>query len=199
MAYQPNDYYSKKAKSENFAARSVYKLEEINNRYRLIHKGDHVLDLGASPGSWSQYVSKLIGIKGKIFGIDLKKVEINLENTVFIQGDIEAFDFEEAFRIHGFTLPFDVVISDMAPDTTSNRFTDQVRSFNLCTLALEVAIRYLKPGGNFVSKIFDGPDAMKFGQELRQYFSTVHPVRPKSIRKSSKEFFFVATGFKKAS
>lgn len=92
MAYNPRDFYFKKAKEENFAARSVFKLEEIDDRFRVLHKGYKVLDLGCAPGSWAQYTSKKIGSDGKIIGIDLQKVTFNLPNAVFVQGD--AFDEE---------------------------------------------------------------------------------------------------------
>ena len=197
MAYKPNDHFAKKAKKENYVARSVYKLQEIDKRYRVIHVGDQVLDLGASPGSWSQYASDKIGEKGRLLGVDLKKVFLSLPNAVFMKGDILTLDFGPALELHGFTKPFDVVISDMAPDTTSSRFTDQMKSLELCEMALETAHRLLKPGGNFVCKIFDSGDAMNFRDELKKYFNTIQLLRPKSVQQSSKEFFMIGLGYKK--
>lgn len=197
MAYKPNDHFAKKARKEQYVARSVYKLQEIDKRYRILHAGDQVLDLGASPGSWSQYASEKIGEKGKLLGIDLKKVFLNLPNAVFMKGDILNLDLGPALEQHGFTRPFDVIVSDMAPDTTSSRFTDQMKSLELCEMALETVHRLLKPGGNFVCKIFDSGDAMGFRDELKKCFNTVQLLRPKSVQQSSKEFFMIGLGYKK--
>lgn len=197
MAYKPNDHFAKKARKEQYVARSVYKLQEIDKRYRILHAGDQVLDLGASPGSWSQYASEKIGEKGKLLGVDLKKVFLNLPNAVFMKGDILNLDLGPALEQHGFTRPFDVIVSDMAPDTTSSRFTDQMKSLELCEMALETVHRLLKPGGNFVCKIFDSGDAMGFRDELKKCFNTVQLLRPKSVQQSSKEFFMIGLGYKK--
>lgn len=198
MAYKPNDHFARKAKKEQYVARSVYKLQEIDKRYRVIHPGDQVLDLGASPGSWSQYASEKIGEKGRLLGVDLKKVFLSLPNAVFMKGDIMTLDFGHALELHGFTKPFDVIVSDMAPDTTSSRFTDQMKSLELCEMALEMAHRLLKQGGNFVCKIFDSGDAMTFRDELKKYFNSVQLLRPKSVQQSSKEFFMIGLGYKKS-
>ena len=127
MTYKPNDHFAKKAKKENYVARSVYKLMEIDKKYRILKPGDQVLDLGASPGSWSQYTSEVIGDNGKLLGVDLKKVFLSMPNSVFMKGDITTLNMETLATEHGFTRPFDVIISDMAPDTSSSRFTDQMR------------------------------------------------------------------------
>lgn len=195
MAYKPNDFYARKAKSENFVARSVYKLEEIDKKYRILKKGHQVFDLGAAPGSWSQYASSVIGESGKILGVDLKPVSVSLSNAVFLTGDIQETDLKTIIAAYGFKEKFDVVISDMAPSTSSNRFTDQARSFDLCQTALLTAVRFLKKGGAFICKIFDGPDARIFGNEMKAHFRQVHAYRPKSTQKSSKEFFYIGTGF----
>lgn len=206
MAYKPNDHYAQKARKENFAARSIYKLEEIDNKFKVLHPGDYVMDLGASPGSWSQYAARKIGEKGKILGIDLKPVTIKLSNAVFITGDINEIDFSSILLKNNFNsitqTPqstnqpiFDSIISDMAPNTTGNKFTDQARSYDLCILALETAKKYLKSNGNFVCKIFDGPDAMLFRDDLKKYFNEVHILRPKSTQSSSKEMFMIGKRF----
>ncbi|MBK7389589.1 MAG: RlmE family RNA methyltransferase [Bacteroidia bacterium] len=189
--YKKNDHYARKAKKENYVARSVYKLKEIDEKYKVLHSGDQVLDLGASPGSWSQYASEKIGDKGKLLGIDLKKVFLSLPNAVFMKGDILTLDMGPALEEHGFIHPFDVVISDMAPDTTSSRFTDQMKSLELCEMALEAVKKVLRPGGHFVCKIFDSGDAMGFRDELKNHFKTVQLLRPKSTQQASKEFFMI--------
>lgn len=197
MTYKPNDHYAKKARKEQYVARSVYKLIEIDQKYRILKPGDQVLDLGASPGSWSQFASQKIGEKGKLLGMDLKKVFLTLPNGVFIKGDINVLDFGPALELHGFTEPFDIVLSDMAPDTTSSRFTDQMKSLELCEMALQTVHRLLKPGGNFVCKIFDSGDAMSFRDDLKKCFKSVQLLRPKSVQNSSKEFFMIGMGYLK--
>lgn len=195
MAYKPNDHFAKKAKKEQYVARSVYKLIEIDQKYRVLRPGQKVLDLGASPGSWSQYASQKIGDTGRLLGVDLKKVFLSMPNSVFIKGDINILDFGPVMELHGFTDPFDIIISDMAPDTTSSRFTDQMKSLELCEMALHTAHRLLKPGGNFVCKIFDSGDAMGFRDDLKKCFKSVQLLRPKSVQNSSKEFFMIGMGF----
>jgi 23S rRNA (uridine2552-2'-O)-methyltransferase len=194
LSYKPNDHFARKAKKENFVARSVYKLMEIDQKFRVIRSGDIILDLGASPGSWSQYASQKIGDKGRLLGIDLKKVFLSLPNAVFIKADILSEDLLPVLETHGFS-KFDVIISDMAPDTTSSRFTDQMRSLELCEMALEVAKKVLRPGGNFVCKIFDSGEAMGFRDELRKNFKDVQLYRPKSVQQASKEFFMIGKNF----
>lgn len=197
MPYKPNDHYAQKAKKENFAARSIYKLEEINTRFRILRDNDYVLDLGCSPGSWSQYSSKIVGEKGKIFGIDLKPVTVKLNNCVFIEADINTLNVADVLMKYNINRLFDVLISDMAPNTTGNKFTDQTRSYDLCTMALQTAKHFLKKGGNFVCKIFDGEDAMSFRDQLKENFSEVFILRPKSIQSSSKEMFMIGLKFSK--
>jgi 23S rRNA (uridine2552-2'-O)-methyltransferase len=196
MPYKPNDHYARKAKKENFVARSVYKLEEIDKRHKIIHAGFNVLDLGASPGSWSQYTSKKIGEKGRILGIDLKPIFIQLQNAVFIKADMNKLDVEEVILKYNFNQLFDAVISDMAPNTTGNKFVDQMASHDLCVLAFETAKKFLKPRGNFVCKIFEGEDTMSFRDELKNSFEVVHIHRPKSTQSSSKEMFLLGLKFK---
>lgn len=197
MAYQPNDHYARKAKKENFAARSIYKLEEIDQKYHIINYGDYVLDLGASPGSWSQYVSKKIGDKGKLLGIDLKPVTVKLPNAVFVEADINELKVEEVLEKYQFKRMFDAVISDMAPNTSGNKFVDQTRSYDLCIMALSNAEKFLTTGGHFVCKIFDGEDAMPFRDQLKTLFEQVFILRPKSVQSSSKEMFMIAKKFKR--
>ena len=144
MSYNPRDHYFKKAKENNFAARSVFKLEEIDLKFKILKPNLRILDLGASPGSWSQYCSQKIGTGGRILGVDLKPVTVKLTNATFIQADLRDLELEEIFKEHGFMPPFDLVISDMAPNTTGIRGTDQARSFDLCELALKISKKFLK-------------------------------------------------------
>lgn len=191
MAYNPKDHYFKKAKKENFAARSVFKLEEIDQRYHLFKPGQVVLDLGASPGSWSQYASKKVGSGGRILGVDLSPVTVSLPNATFIQADLRDLQLETIFQEHGFVPPFDLVISDMAPKTTGIRMTDQARSMELCELALDIARRFLKPKGHFVTKLFHSDQFSQLRDEIKKSFDKFEAVKPDSTRKISKEIFLV--------
>lgn len=192
MAYNQKDYYFHKAKSENYAARSVFKLQEIDDRFRILKSGFQVLDLGAAPGSWSQYASEKVGPKGRVLGIDLQPIKITLRNAVFITADMRDLKLEDIMTAHGITPPFDVVLSDMAPKTTGIRITDQARSLELCELALQTAERFLKPQGSFVCKLFHGEDFELYRKALKEKFTRVEVLRPKSTRKESKEVFFIA-------
>lgn len=196
MPYKRPDHFSKKAKEGGFLARSVFKLEAIDAKYHLVQPGQQVLDLGASPGSWSQFISQKLGPKGKLLGIDLTPIRLSLPNAQFVKADIETADFDALFAEAGMSPPLDLVVSDMAPKTSGHTFTDQARSYNLCVMALAVARQYLRPGGKFVCKIFDGPDTQQFYEELRLSFHKVARMRPDAVRSESKEFFFVAGGFK---
>ena len=195
MSYNPKDHYFKKAKEQNFAARSVFKLEEIDQKFNLLHPKQKILDLGAAPGSWSQYCSKKIGAEGRILGIDLTKIEIKLTNAVFIQADLRDHDLAQTMLQQGFDPIFDLVISDMAPRTTGIRMTDQARSFELCELALRLAQQYLKKDGQFICKLFHSDDFTTLRDLIKKDFHRFEAVKPDSTRKISKEIFLV--GLKK--
>ena len=186
------DYYFLKAKAENYPARSVYKLDEIDTRFKILKPGMKILDLGASPGSWSLGAAKKIGPKGFIVACDLKIPTADFGPTVkFFQEDIlhPSEAFTNALSV---IAPFDLVMSDMAPATTGNKFTDQARSFELAFTAYEFAQKYLGENGNFIVKIFMGPDVEQLVKEARQTFSSVKNFKPKSSRSESKEIFLVA-------
>jgi 23S rRNA (uridine2552-2'-O)-methyltransferase len=188
------DHYSRRAKKERFPARSVYKLQEIQKKYNLIKKGDHVLDLGCSPGSWLLYAANLIDNKGKIVGIDLKPVSIKVPSHARIfTSDILSIDnklFESIEK------DFNVVLSDMSPDTTGNKVVDAARSFQLCYAALDIAKNLLIPGGSFVCKIFQGEDYTKFIDVVRKNFNKYRTFKPQSSRKASKEIYVIGLEFK---
>lgn len=191
MTYNPRDHYFKKAKQNNFAARSVFKLEEIDLKFKIIRPGQIVLDLGASPGSWSQYCSQKIGSSGQVLGVDLKPVTVSLKNAVFIQADLRSLELGDTFKEHGFRPPFDLVLSDMAPNTTGIRSTDQARSYELCDLALTVALNFLKKDGHFVCKLFHSDDFNELRDKIKNEFQQFHAVKPDSTRKISKEIFLI--------
>jgi 23S rRNA (uridine2552-2'-O)-methyltransferase len=195
MAYNPRDHYFKKAKEQNFAARSVFKLEEIDQRLKIVKTGQQVLDLGAAPGSWSQYCSKKIGPTGKILGVDLSVISVKLPNAKFIQADLRDLQLENCFQENGFTELFDLVLSDMAPKTTGIRVTDQARSMELCELALNIGRKFGKPGSHFVCKLFHSDDFIALREEIKKSYEKFEAIKPDSTRKISKEIFLI--GLKK--
>jgi 23S rRNA (uridine2552-2'-O)-methyltransferase len=184
------DYYSRQAKKDQFPARSVYKLAEIQKKHRLIQKGDRVLDLGCAPGAWLLYTAKLTGPKGWVFGVDLKPVSIQLpSHTKIITADV--FTLEVGSLEKG----FNVVLSDMAPATTGHKVVDAARSYNLCETALNIAQSILLPGGSFVCKIFQGPDFNLFLDAVRAGFKRLKVFKPQSSRKTSKEIYVIGLDF----
>lgn len=195
MSYNPKDRFFRQAKKEGFAARSVYKLEEIDKKFKIFRAGQKVLDLGASPGSWSQYACQKIGPQGRLLGIDLSPIRISLPQAHFIQADLYEMDWEKTLGELQLPPPFDVVISDMAPKTTGIKSTDQARSTALCELALDTALKFLRPGGAFVCKFFQSGDFQELRNALRGGFEKVEVVKPESTRAISKEIFLI--GLKK--
>lgn len=190
------DHYSKRAKKERYPARSVYKLKEAQKKYRLIRKGDQVLDLGCSPGSWLLYAAELTGMQGKVFGIDLKPVKIQIPPSAkTLEVDILTID-RSWIENEGLASRFNVVLSDMAPATTGNKAIDAERSYQLCQAALNIAQMALRPGGSFVCKIFQGEEFKKFSDSVRSRFKTHKIFKPQSSRKESKEIFIIGTGFR---
>lgn len=189
------DHYFLKAKRENYPARSVYKLREIDNRFKVFKKGMKVLDLGAAPGSWSLGAAERVGEQGCVLSCDIQTTDtVFPRNIHFHQEDVfnRSAEFEAMLAQWA---PFDVVMSDMAPQTTGTRFTDQARSLDLCLEAFEVARLYLAPGGAFIVKIFMGPDVMELVKPMRTVFSRVTSFKPQSSRAESKETFYVGLGF----
>ncbi len=186
------DHLTEKAKSQGYPARSVYKLEEIQNKFRVMKKGDTVLDLGCAPGSWTLYAAKQVGDRGGVLGIDLKAVEIKLPaNVTTIQDNILALEapgfLEQADGCH-------LVMSDMAPATTGRKDVDALRSFELCRMALDVALKRVGPKGNFVCKIFQGNEFKAFEKEVKAAFRECKIFKPESCRKQSKEIYIIAKG-----
>jgi 23S rRNA (uridine2552-2'-O)-methyltransferase len=184
------DHYTRRAQKEHYPARSVYKLEEIQQKHRLIKRGSRVLDLGCSPGSWLLYAAELTGEKGQVVGIDLKPVTVRVPSHVTIM-IADVFEMDVGSLGGG----FDVVLSDMAPATTGHRAVDAARSFSLCEAALEIARRVLVPGGAFVCKIFQGPDVAHFQDFVRAGFRGQKLFKPRSSRKASKEIYVIGLGF----
>ncbi len=190
------DHYALKAKKEHFPARSVYKLKEIQQKYKIIKKGDRVLDLGCSPGSWLLYAADLAGKRGQVVGVDLKPLsnEISMKlpsNARMYVGDVLSVS-DDLSRLIGKN--YNVVISDMAPATTGSKSVDAARSFELCRAALAIAQDVLTPGGAFICKIFQGEDFEKFLDLVKTYFNKQKIFKPESSRKASKEIYIIGVG-----
>lgn len=193
MARKLHDQYFKKAKQEGYFARSAYKLEQINSRYRLFRAGSAVLDLGSSPGSWLQYARKVVGEKGALAGVDIAPVKPSILALAHVLikdiADCVPEDFASVATV------FDVVMSDMAPKTCGVRAADQARSLELCELAFAFAQKVLKPGGHFVVKVFESPEVRHFTKAVKAEFKEVAFFKPPATRKESFETYLVAKGY----
>ena len=194
--FKVKDHFFHKAKKENFLARSVYKLEEIDERFKILKKGDQIIDLGYHPGSWIQYTAEKIGKDGLVIGSDIKEINnklLNLPNVRLFQKDV--FTIKNMAEL-GVSDQFDVVLSDMAPNTTGIQSVDQIRSLNLVEMVFSLLPLFLKPGGHLVIKVFESNDAQVFLKTQRSHFSDFHNLRPKSVRSVSKEYFVIGKDFR---
>lgn len=180
------DHYTRKAQKDKYPARSVYKLQEMQQKFHLIKKGNRVLDLGCAPGSWLLYAVELIGKSGQVTGIDLKalKIPIPSQATVHI-GNILEMDSAT------FGKGYNVVMSDMAPSTTGYKDVDAVRSLELCRAALNIAGEFLAPGGSFICKIFQGEGLKEFTDDVAKFFKKHKVFKPQSCRKASREIYII--------
>lgn len=186
-----DDYYVQKAQKDGYRARAAYKLLEINEKTGLIKKGMTVVDLGSAPGSWSQVAGQLVGDDGILIASDILPMD-TLENVTFIQGD---FREEEIFNkimdeIGGRRV--DVVLSDMAPNTSGMSAVDMPRMMYLCELAVDFALNILPDGGALIMKVFQGEGSPKLRADMQKKFSKIKSIKPKASRPRSKEMFWVA-------
>ncbi|MGD8801516.1 MAG: RlmE family RNA methyltransferase, partial [Desulfobacterales bacterium] len=189
------DHYSEQARKEHYPARSVYKLKAAQKKFRLIKRGDRVLDLGCSPGSWLLYAAELAGKQGRVLGIDLKSATHQLPpQAETLKADVLTLDRAWLEKQKLFN-QVDVVLSDMAPATSGNKMLDATRSFQLCQAALNVAEMALKPGGSFICKIFQGEEFREFSESVKSRFRSHRIFKPQSSRKESREIFVVGTGY----
>jgi 23S rRNA (uridine2552-2'-O)-methyltransferase len=182
--YRKADRYTHAARERGFPARSVYKLEDLDARLRLLRPGMRVLDLGAAPGSWSLYAARTIGPRGRLLSVDLKPLQVELPaNATFVQGDAFTVEGLDAFA------PYDVVLSDMAPSTTGTKVADETRSVELVRRAAEVAGALGRPGHALVAKLFMGSAYDELRTELRGRYRDVRTLRPKGVRANSMEVY----------
>ncbi len=190
------EHFYKKAKKEGYRARSAYKLKQIQKKYRILNKGDTVLDLGAAPGGWSQVAKKIVGENGKIIGIDLSPIK-PIDDVVFLKGDMtQEASIQKIKDIIDKKQKVDVVLSDMSPDITGNYSMDQARSIYLCEKALDTAKIFLKQDGFFVCKVFEGEDFKGFVDKVLQSFKSVKRFSPSASRKSSSEIYLIGKYYK---
>ncbi len=184
------DHFHRKAKQAGFLARAVYKLEEIDAKFQLFSSGQRVLDLGCAPGSWMQYARSRIGASGHIVGLD-RGFRGKVAGARIVLGDVMNI---EVATLKGDLPGFDVVLSDMAPDTSGIRSLDQARSEALFERALEIAAAVLTPGGTFVAKLFMGPDFKLLVDRVRAQFAIAKTMKPASSRQISIEQYVIGKG-----
>lgn len=189
-SYEKPDFWSQKAFSEGYPARSVYKLAEIDEKFGFINKNSIVLDLGSAPGSWTMFLLRNLGEGGKVVSCDLNPLSKNVNgaNLVFFQGDLNSKEIREKIRAEG---PFDLVVCDAAPPTTGNRTVDTARSESLVEMALWYAENMLKPGGNFAVKIFQSGAQQQILAKMRKVFTTAKGFKPQACRRESFETYLI--------
>ncbi len=196
LSRQLNDHYVARSKIDGYRSRAAYKIIEINDKFKLFKEGMNVVDLGAAPGGWSQVVAKIIKsdkakTKNKLIALDLLEID-PLPGVITLQKDFFEDDAKELIISYLDGNLADVVLSDMAANTTGHSATDHLRIVNLCENAFHFALKILKPGGHFVAKIFRGGAENELLVDIKKNFSTVKHFKPNSSRKESSEFYLIA-------
>ena len=191
---QKKDIYIRKSKTEGYRSRAAYKLIEIDEKFKILNNGISVIYLGAAPGSWLQYISKKIK-NSKIVSIDLRQIE-KIDNTFHIEGDFTNEKYQSQIR-NLFKSNVDVVLSDMAANTTGNKNLDSIYTGELCKEAMIFSKKILKQNGKFVSKVFMGSIFNEIISEAKSIFNEVKVFKPKSSKKDSKEIFIICKNLKK--
>jgi len=190
------EYYYNEAKREGYRARSAFKLKQIQKKFSILKHGNTVMDLGAAPGGWSQVAKEIVGDKGTVLGIDLSPIH-PIKGITFLQGDIsKESSLKELINLME-ERKADAVISDMSPNISGNYSVDHARSIYLCEQALVTASTFLKVGGNFLCKVFDGEELPRLMKEINNKFQSVKIFTPPASRKSSSEIYIIAKSFKK--
>lgn len=190
-----SDEFVKRAQTQGYRSRAVFKLEEIDSRDKLVRPGMSVIDLGAAPGSWSQYVAGKIGKHGKIIALDILPMEA-IPGVEILEGDFQEDSVLVRLieALNGKLV--DLVLSDMAPNMSGTRMVDQTRALYLAELGLDVARQILKPGGAFVTKLFMGAGFDEYQKAAKSAFSSVANRKPKASRDRSREVYLVGKGFR---
>jgi len=186
---QREDPYFQQAKAAGYRARSAYKLLQIQEKFKLLRRGQRVLDLGAAPGSWSQVASQIVGPSGQVVAVDLQAIE-PLPGVVIIEGDLASAEIQaRILEVVGGSVH--VVISDAAPNSTGIKLRDHVLSVELVRAALGLSLQVLRPGGHMVAKVFEGEELPELIADLRQAFVKVKPHYPAATRREGREVFLV--------
>jgi 23S rRNA (uridine2552-2'-O)-methyltransferase len=192
-----NDPFVKMAQKDGYRSRASYKLLEIQEKDRILRPGNIVIDLGAAPGGWSQVTSRVLGDKGRLIASDILEMD-SIEDVTFIHGDFTEASVLAQILAAVDNQPVDLVISDMAPNMSGVRMADQARAMYLCELALDLAGQVLRPGGDFLIKIFQGDGFDQYHKQVRQMFEKVQMRKPLSSRDRSREQYLLARGFRGA-
>jgi 23S rRNA (uridine2552-2'-O)-methyltransferase len=191
---QLNDPYVRAAQAAGYRSRAAFKLKELDSKYQLLRPHGRVVDLGAAPGGWTQVAMQAVGERGKVVALDLLPMD-PVHGATLLQGDFQD-PLSERAVLAALAGPADLVLSDMAPNTTGHTATDHLRIMALAELALDFACQVLAPGGGFVAKVFQGGSEKAFLDRLKQNFASVKHAKPPASRKDSAELYVVATGFR---
>ncbi len=190
-----NDEYYQRAKEEGYRSRSAYKLEQLDEKYELIERGDVVLDLGAAPGGWLQIIHEKIGDEGFLLGVDIEEIEeLEWRNIKTVQADITEMEAEDTILENLPEKP-DIIVSDAAPDISGIWDVDQAKSIELGRAAMNIARRILKPGGNVLIKVFQGDLFEDFRKDVKECFEFQKSSKPKASRDQSSEIYVIGKGF----
>ncbi|MFC6766715.1 23S rRNA (uridine(2552)-2'-O)-methyltransferase [Natrinema soli] len=189
------DHYYNKAKQEGYRSRAAYKLKQLDNLENVIDRGDTVVDLGAAPGGWLEVAAEAVGSEGNVIGVDFQRIKDfdDHDNVETLRGDMTE-DKTRDRVIDAAGGPVDVVISDMAPNMSGEYSLDQARSLHLARQAFETSIELLDSGGDFVVKVFEGPDVDDFRADVEEEFQYVRATSPKASRDESSEVYFIGKG-----
>jgi 23S rRNA (uridine2552-2'-O)-methyltransferase len=188
---QERDIYVEQAERAGWRSRAVFKLEQIQQKERLLQSGSICVDLGAAPGSFSQLAARLVGPTGRVIAVDLLPIE-PIPGVEVLQGDFTSAETLQALRELVGERSVDLVMSDMAPNISGNRAIDQPRSMALADEALAFAREVLRPGGHFLVKVFQGEGVDAFTRELKACFKSVKTIKPKASRSESREIYLLA-------
>ena len=191
---QSKDVFVKRSRKDAYRARSAYKLKDLDTRYKLLHRGGTVIELGAAPGGWSQVAAEALGGQGCLIALDLLECE-PLASVQFIKGDCNSKAVKEELLRKLGSSRVDVILSDMAPNISGIALKDEADSIRLAEIAVDFSQNYLKKGGTLVIKLFDYPDTIELIKTIKTMFSKVIRAKPEASRSESREFYVVARGF----